>query len=127
MTLGVTPSVFMFWTGVAAGPGVTVLILLNAKPRRPSPSPVENSVESFLAHSTAWFLITRPPKVTVSYCQQMISRGRYVINVSRSRGTISIGDFPGRPSDRFCSRRFGGIVDSVTSSGHGFRQFRREH
>jgi len=66
-TFGVTPSVFIICTGVMAdSAGVTVLMRLNAKPRRPSPDPEANAEETSLAHSTAWLLITRPPKVTVS-------------------------------------------------------------
>jgi len=66
-TTGVTPWVFIICTGVMVDSGgVTVLMRLNAKPRRPSPDPEEKAEETSVAHSTAWLLITRPPKVTVS-------------------------------------------------------------
>ena len=55
-----------FWTGGSAGSGVTVLIEGHARPRRPSPAPEANSVESFLASSISWEGIVMDPIVRVS-------------------------------------------------------------
>ena len=55
----------MFSIGVATGVGFTVLMLLQARPRRPSPDGCWNWEERVLASSMAWFLIVRPPVVTL--------------------------------------------------------------
>ena len=56
----------MFSIGVATDVGFTVLMLPQARPRRPSPDDCWNRQERVLASSMAWFLIVRPPIVTLS-------------------------------------------------------------
>src|SRR4051812_6281444 len=56
----------MFSTGVETGEGLTVLILPKAKPKRPSAVSRMNSGDNDLANSTAWFLMVKPPMVTLS-------------------------------------------------------------
>lgn len=66
MLEGMSSWVIMFSTGVATGVGLTVLMVGQARPRRPSLLSEANSVDRVLASSTAWFLIVRPPIVTLS-------------------------------------------------------------
>jgi hypothetical protein len=63
---GMSLSSIKFWTGVATGLGVTVLIEGHARPRSPSPVPCWNSVERLFASSIAWFAIVSPPSDTLS-------------------------------------------------------------
>jgi hypothetical protein len=119
-----TPSVPMFITGVATGPGVTVLMLPKARPRSPSPEPEENEEESLVAHSTAWFLIEMPPTVTVSYPVSHRNRYRYSIDHSRGRGAIPVRDAPFCSRHHFCGRRVFRIVNVVTGRRDRFGQKR---
>ena len=56
----------MFATGVATGVGCTVLMLPQARPRRPSPALVVNCCERVSASSMAWFCTVKPPMVMLS-------------------------------------------------------------
>jgi len=66
-TGGMVSSLIILSTGVDTLTGETVLMLPNAKPRRPSSGPVAKAGASLLAHSIAWPVILRPPTVSVSY------------------------------------------------------------
>ena len=46
--------------------GLTVLMLPNANPSKPSPGVWTNWVDNVLASSTAWSLMTIPPRLTLS-------------------------------------------------------------
>lgn len=54
---------------VWAGVGCTVLMLLKARPRSPSPAPEAKEDETWLASSITWPLTEVPPTVTSSVPQ----------------------------------------------------------
>jgi len=60
------PSEMAWKKNVDCWTGRTVLMLLKARPRRPSPGPETNWEETVWAASTAWPVTVVPPTETVS-------------------------------------------------------------
>jgi hypothetical protein len=112
----------MLSTGVFCGVGETVLMSLNAKPRRPLPFPWSQlahcfslSVQATNLRKLIWQLLSKLHSL-ILYLQTAEVDG-ISANVTTCRGSISVGDLPGRTIQSLESTGLGGIERNLLVLG----------